>query len=130
MSTARVATVLAPGTGLTESTWPVTKSSSSVKTKTVPSCAGELLLPVVNFRARSTRQQKVTIDRISPVMVITDQVAMAVLTPITEAMGKGQAMVDNTHAVASLAVMVATMADRHTVAAMTGTISMIAMVDK
>ena len=62
-------------------------------------------------------------------MVITDQVAMAVLTPITEAMGKGQAMVDNTHAAVSLAVMVAMMADRHTVAAMMGTISRIAMVD-
>lgn len=38
-------------------------------------------------------------------------------------------MVDNTHAVASLAVMAAMMVDRHTVVAMTGTISMIATVD-
>ena len=62
-------------------------------------------------------------------MVITDQVAMAVLAPITEAMGKDQAMVDNTHAVVSLAVMVAMMADRHTVVAMMGTIGKIATVD-
>ena len=62
-------------------------------------------------------------------MVITDQVAMAVLTPITEAMGKDQAMVDNTHAVDSLAVMVAMMADRHTVVVMMGTIGRIATVD-
>ena len=54
---------------------------------------------------------------------------MAVLAPITEAMGKDQAMVDNTHAVVSLAVMVAMMADRHTVVAMMGTIGKIATVD-
>ena len=79
----------------------------------VPSCAGELLRPGVNFRARSTRQEKVTIDQSIVAMEITDQVAM----------------VDNTHAVASLAVMAAMMVDRHTVVAMTGTISMIATVD-